>query len=129
MIECLILGDSIAVGVGSYRPECITVAHVGITSRAYVSRYGSFPDAQSVVISLGSNDGNVSIIKDITTLRMGITAKKVYWLLSANNKKAADEVRAVAKAFGDFIIRVDSVWNDGVHPSGRGYAQLAAEAD
>ena len=37
MIECLVLGDSIATGVGGARPECVTSARVGITSATYVN--------------------------------------------------------------------------------------------
>jgi len=32
MIECLILGDSIAVGIGQMRPECVVQAKSGINS-------------------------------------------------------------------------------------------------
>ena len=36
-MTCLIIGDSLAVGVGEFRPECDTVAKVGITSQTYLA--------------------------------------------------------------------------------------------
>jgi len=37
MIECLILGDSIAVGIGQMRPECVVQAKSGINSEDYAN--------------------------------------------------------------------------------------------
>jgi lysophospholipase L1-like esterase len=60
MLECLILGDSLAVGVGQARTECVTRAKSGINSYDYVNRYllhtKGDAQAKSVIISLGSND-------------------------------------------------------------------------
>ena len=39
MLECLILGDSLAVGVGQVRTECVTRAKSGINSYNYVNRH------------------------------------------------------------------------------------------
>ena len=39
MLECLILGDSLAVGVGQVRSECVTRAKSGINSYNYVNRH------------------------------------------------------------------------------------------
>lgn len=39
MLECLILGDSIAVGTHQARPECAVYARGGINSRDFVNRY------------------------------------------------------------------------------------------
>ena len=126
MIECLIIGDSIAVGVGMHRPECETVAKVGITTNAFIGKFSTLPEAKTVVISVGSNDGGATSTHDLEVLRMGVSANRVFWLLSANDAHAAATVRAVAKSFGDFTISVGSVRNDGVHPYPKGYARLAA---
>jgi lysophospholipase L1-like esterase len=60
MLECLILGDSLAVGVGQVRTECVTHAKSGINSYDYVNRYllhtKGDTQAKHVIISLGSND-------------------------------------------------------------------------
>jgi len=45
-----------AVGVGEARPECMTVAEVGITSEEFAYSYRGAPDAMRVIVSLGSND-------------------------------------------------------------------------
>jgi hypothetical protein len=57
LLECLVLGDSIAVGLGQARPECAVVAVSGITSERYVLTLHARPRARTVVISLGVNDG------------------------------------------------------------------------
>jgi len=57
MLECLILGDSIAVGVAQFRPECVAYAKGGINSRQWVNSYiTKNRSANTVIISLGSND-------------------------------------------------------------------------
>lgn len=123
MIECLVLGDSIAVGVGQYRPECAVVARVGISSRTYVNTY-SVKDARTTIISLGSNDGAVEYRKELEGLREGLHGR-VVWLLSANNTNAAEMARAIAVQNGDAYISVSSVPNDGLHPTSKGYKMLA----
>ena len=51
MLECLILGDSIAVGVHKARPECVAYVKSGINSRDYVNKYiGKDLAAQTVII-------------------------------------------------------------------------------
>ena len=64
MIECLILGDSIAVGIGQHRPDCAVIAKVGITSQNWLKNYNNHPTFNKpykvVTISLGSNDFKAS---------------------------------------------------------------------
>jgi hypothetical protein len=65
MIECLILGDSIAVGVSQLRPECIVQAQSGINSEDYANglfRHFELIHAKKTIISLGSNDAHVSLM-------------------------------------------------------------------
>jgi hypothetical protein len=59
MIDCLILGDSIAVGTYSAKPECEVHAQVGINSRNFNKKYKNDFAAKIVAISLGSNDGTI----------------------------------------------------------------------
>ena len=59
MIECMIIGDSIAVGVALQRPECVTYSKSGWTSQRWVRDYldtAKSKPAEVVVISLGAND-------------------------------------------------------------------------
>ena len=48
--NCVIMGDSIAVGVGMYRPDCATVARSGITSARYIAAMLTPQDANTIAI-------------------------------------------------------------------------------
>ena len=57
MLECLIVGDSIAVGVSQVRPECQSIAKSGINSRDWNNKHlHKLKPARTLVISLGAND-------------------------------------------------------------------------
>ena len=127
MLECLILGDSIAVGIQQQRPECKSYAQVGINSRAYNKKFNTRKlDADTVVISLGSNDyDGINTVEELTKLRKKIKAKKVFWILPANNLQMAEHVETVGYIHGDILIRIPYLSKDGVHPSGAGYDRIA----
>ncbi len=121
MLDCLILGDSIAVGVGMARPECMTVAEVGITSEEFAFSYRGPPEATRVVIvSLGSNDKRDSS-DALTYLRQHINGR-VIWILPARRYQQG-AVRKMAQQFGDKLVTIPSVRRDGVHPAD--YRRLA----
>lgn len=122
MIDCLILGDSIAVGVAQYRPECRVEARVGVSAAAFVATVTS---ANTVIISLGSNDG-ADPTAALIRLRDRIDARRVIWIVPAI--RWADHVRRVADLYGDTTLIV-MAGPDGVHPSSyRALAQLTQEA-
>ena len=127
MIECLLLGDSIAVGVAQYRPECEVHAKVGINSRNYVDRNITKDlAAKTVIISLGSNDSkNMKTLEELLTLREIVEAKRVYWIVPAVNAKAQEAVKIVADKFGDKILIIPQLSKDKVHPTTNGYKELA----
>ena len=58
MLECLIVGDSIAVGTATARPECVAYAKGGINSYQWLNKNIDKTPliAKTVIISLGSND-------------------------------------------------------------------------
>lgn len=120
MLECLILGDSIAVGVGMARPECMTVAEVGITSDDFAFTYRGPPGAMRVIVSLGSNDKRDSS-DALEYLRQHINGR-VIWILPARRYQQAS-VRKMAQRFGDKMVVIPSVRRDGVHPAD--YRRLA----
>jgi len=132
MLECLILGDSLAVGVGQVRTECVTRAKSGINSYDYVNRHilhtqGS-TQARTVIISLGSNDTkNINTFEELDTLRQLVTADRVYWILPANKKDKQEAVWAVANKYHDAVIntRNHDISPDGVHPTSKGYKSIA----
>ena len=126
MIDCLILGDSIAVGVSKNRPECDVIAKSGITSPNFVKAHITKNlSADTVVISLGSNDAGVNTLQALTKLRKTIRAKSVYWILPARFTDAQYAVEYVALKNGDTIVRIPDVSADGIHPTSRGYKRLA----
>jgi lysophospholipase L1-like esterase len=127
MLDCLILGDSIAVGVGQFRPECEVHAKVGINSRNWVDRNITKDlAAKTVVISLGSNDPkNMKTLKELFTLRQVVEAKRVYWIVPAVNAEAQEAVKIVADKFEDKILFIPQLSKDKIHPTANGYKELA----
>lgn len=131
MIDCLIVGDSIAVGVSQYRKECVSVAKVGITSKAWnKENLNKLEPARTLIISLGANDyEGINTEANVRKLRIKAQADKVFWLLPSNVLKPTQvkAVETVAKEFGDIIIpRPEAdISKDRVHPTQKGYQKLA----
>lgn len=123
MLECLILGDSIAVGIAQQRPECVADARVG---RASPAQRLHRERARVVIVSLGSNDGRaVPTARHLRRLRAALRTGHVIWVVPAL-PAAARTVREVARHYGDATVSVAPVVGpDGVHPSGIGYERLA----
>jgi lysophospholipase L1-like esterase len=134
MIDCLIIGDSIAVGTKAMRPDCVAIAKGGINSNQWRKQYldgdqGSLPLAETLIISLGSNDHKgVNTKSEIARIRTEVTAKRVYWILPAIKPEVQAAVREVADGFGDIVLEIKGLSTDGVHPTGQGYKQIAKEA-
>lgn len=130
MLECLVLGDSIASGVGQARPECETVARVGITSGTYVNELLPLAPhaARTAVISLGVNDdGSVDTIDNLRQVRGALQVSGAVWLLPGLKDNVRAAIRTVAAEFGDRLIDTRSqVGPDHLHPTGAGYRAIAA---
>ena len=127
MYECLIMGDSIAVGVAMYRPECVVIAEKGITSKSWVNRRGDMEfSAGTVIISLGSNDyKGIDTKKELRKIRLATRAKRVYWILPANKITIQELVKEVALEYNDIVLPITNLSPDGIHPTGQGYKELA----
>jgi hypothetical protein len=126
MLECLILGDSIGVGVAQHRPECVVKATVGINSRVWNQTHPDQHMASTVIISLGSNDyRELKTLDELIKIRNRITADKVFWIVPVNSKIAREAVEAVVYKFKDRLITINNVSKDGIHPTTYGYKQLA----
>ena len=127
MIECLIVGDSIAVGTAHFRPECAVMAKSGINSRDWNERY--FHDqlqSDTVIISLGSNDlKTLNTFKEVILLRSRVKARRVFWILPANKPQKVELIRMVAAEYKDTVLSIPNVSPDHVHPSPQGYKKLA----
>jgi hypothetical protein len=126
LIECLILGDSIARGIAMHRPECVTLAQTGITSRDWNDTYSrQVKPAGTTIISLGSNDyDRLNTEVELVALRTRVKSGAVYWIVPANKPAKQSIVKKIAREFGDVFVTIPEVSKDGVHPTVRGYRQL-----
>ena len=135
MIDCMIVGDSIAVGTHNVRTECAEYATGGLNTWQWNKKYRDANlTARSVIISLGTNDHQyIKTRKELEAMRARVNADHVYWVLPyGNNPKSGvtietiqSTVTAVARAHGDTIVPFTRVQKDGIHPSWAGYKQIA----
>jgi lysophospholipase L1-like esterase len=134
MLDCLILGDSLAVGVGQIRKECVTYAKSGINSYDYVNRFilntNGTNTAKHVIISLGSNDTkNIETFEELDTLRQMVKADKVWWILPNIKETKRRAVWDVAQKYNDMVIDARGYDRspDHVHPTYTGYKEIAKD--
>ena len=128
MLECLIVGDSIAVGTANVRQECVSYSKGGINSWQWVNKNVSkLPlQAKTVIISLGSNDHKgVKTEQELRTIREMTKADRVFWIMPAIKPDIQAIVKRVAEENGDTILPITRLQTDGVHPSWAGYKELA----
>jgi lysophospholipase L1-like esterase len=127
MLECLIVGDSIAVGTAHFRPECAVMAKSGINSQDWNKKH--FHDqvkSDTVIISLGSNDlKTLHTFKEVIALRQRVQASRVFWILPANKPEKAELIRMVAESYHDTVLPINKLSKDRVHPTMQGYRELA----
>lgn len=134
MLECIILGDSIAVGTQLIYNECTLYGKNGINTYQWNRVYPSISqNAKVAVISLGTNDyRGLNTKEELKTVRKKITAEKVYWILPFGNNKSSgisvsdlqNAVREVAGSNSDTVVEIESISFDGVHPSNEGYRKI-----
>lgn len=133
MLDCLIIGDSIAVGVSQVRKECAAIVKSGINSKVWNEKHLDkivAARAKTLIISLGANDyKGINTEENIRLLRNLANADKVFWLLPSQKLKPSqvEAVKKVAQQFGDTVIpRPETdISADGVHPTYKGYKILA----
>ena len=127
MIECLILGDSIAQGISNIRKECTAYVKSGINSRNWNNRnIVKNLSANTVIISLGTNDPDtVNSFKELLLLRQLVYAKKVMWVMPPIKPSVQDIVKIIANSYGDVILEIPELSKDKIHPTADGYQQLA----
>jgi lysophospholipase L1-like esterase len=130
MLECLIMGDSIAVGTAQVRQECVSYSKGGINSYQWLNtNVGKSPYiAKTVIISLGSNDHkHVKTDTELRTIRELTKADRVYWILPANKKDISDIVFKIANEYHDRVVKIADLSKDGVHPTGKGYKMISEQ--
>lgn len=138
MLECLIVGDSIAVGTKMFMPQCADYAKGGINTWQFNKMYKDKDlTAGTVIISLGSNDHRgVKTHEGLLELRQRVTASRVFWVLPAGNLPAGGVsikdiqkiVSDIAEQYGDIVLPITSLQPDGIHPSWAGYRVIAERA-
>lgn len=128
-MDCVFIGDSIALGVASGMPQCRREAIVGISSGAWLGYFMHKVGAGLTVISLGANDGPAAGTEsNLLAIREKVREGKVIWLLPARPQTARDAVAAVAAAHGDRVLdTAPYAGPDGLHPTRQGVKALAAE--
>lgn len=138
MLECVILGDSIAVGLSKPMSECVAYAKSGINTWQFNKQYPGEVFSEYVIISLGSNDHKyIKTRGELEKLRRRILAtQQVVWVLPSGNLKAGgvdiqtvrQTIMDIATKNGDRVIGLAAqhVAADGIHPLGKGYQFLAS---
>jgi lysophospholipase L1-like esterase len=127
MLDCLIMGDSIAVGTQMFDKQCSVIAKGGINSYQWVNKnIDKAPyQAKTVIISLGTNDHKyVKTESELQTIRKLTKADRVYWILPAIKPDIQDIVRKVAAEYGDTVLPISSLQPDKIHPSWAGYKDI-----
>lgn len=136
MLECLIIGDSIAVGTSYYRKECVSYSKGGWNSwqwnKDYLAKASAQP-AKTIIISLGANDHKgVKTEAELRKMRESIKGDRVFWISPGKERKPIpqDAIERIAKEYGDTILlRPEKhISPDGIHPTGTGYKVLAEQA-
>jgi lysophospholipase L1-like esterase len=129
MLECLLLGDSIAVGLYHHVAPCESLSKGGWNTWQWNRDYLKYDlTAQTVIISLGSNDHKgIKTQAELEQLRAKVTAGRVFWILPAIKPEVQRIVKVIAALHGDTVVPIDRLQPDGVHPSWAGYKQLAKD--
>ena len=135
MIDCIVLGDSIAVGTAMYRPDCISYSRGGWNSwqrnRDYLS-VASNSHYETVIISLGANDhAGVKTESELRKMRESVKGRRVFWIDPGEDRKPIphEAIAKIAKEYGDTIIPrpKNNMSADGIHPTGLGYKEIAKQ--
>jgi lysophospholipase L1-like esterase len=127
MIDCLILGDSIAVGLHQQIPQCESLSKGGWNTWQWNRDYLKHDlTAQTVIISLGSNDHkHIRTQQELEKLRSRVQAHRVFWILPAIKPDIQEIVKKVAAQHGDTVVPITRLQTDKIHPSWAGYKELA----
>lgn len=135
MIDCIVLGDSIAVGTQLQRNECVSYAKGGVNSWQWNKLYSDKDlTANTVIISLGTNDHKfVKTEKELLAMREKVNGKKVFWILPVGNSPESGVtlndiqtiIKNIAIKYNDIVLPITRIQSDGIHPSWAGYKELA----
>lgn len=135
MIDCMIVGDSIAVGVAMARPDCVSYSRGGWNSWQWNKDYLSVASTRTpktLIISLGANDHKgVKTEQELRKMRSNIKADRVFWISPGTERKPIPQeaIEKIAKEYGDTVLPrpTNHMSADGIHPTGRGYKILGEQ--
>jgi hypothetical protein len=125
MLECLIIGDSIASGIASVKHECIRLTEIAIKSETWYKKNHNRPlfDMESyryVVISLGTNDPETANTRtNLIKIRQQLHTDRVIWILPNGVVRSEQKkvVESVATSYNDLVLDIkDKVGKDNIHP-------------
>ena len=129
-MSCLILGDSIALGLaaalGVNGTVCTVAARVGATSVELPRQIAQArPRGGNVILSVGTNDApRVDLEANLAGARMALGRARVTWLLPYR-RRSAYAITRIAFRFGDAVIDLAALPSrDHIHPAS--YNALAA---
>lgn len=132
MLDCLILGDSIAVGTQMFKQECVSYSQGGISTPGWLKKFGQNNlSSEVVIISLGTNDSDPYPTLDrLMEVRAKVNAQRVYWIAPNPEKRPSkrQDVYRVAQQFQDVVLTTDRWQADKIHPSWSGYKDIAQAA-
>jgi hypothetical protein len=126
MLDCLILGDSIAKGISDIRKECVAYVQSGINSRDWNDRFvKKIVPAKTTIISLGSNDyKNLNTEIELVALRSFVNSDHIFWIVPAIKPEKQELVKKIARYYGDTFVIIPELSQDKIHPTYNGYKQL-----
>ncbi len=135
MLECIIIGDSIAVGVAMVRKECVSYSRGGWNSWQWNKDYlhlAMTKPYETVIISLGANDHKgVKTESELRKMRENIQGKRVFWISPGMDRKpiAQTAIEKIAKEYGDVVLPrpQDHMSTDKIHPTVKGYKILGEQ--
>lgn len=134
MLECIVLGDSIAVGTHQFAKECQLVGKSGINTWQWNKMYPTVDlTAGVVIISLGTNDHKyVKTTEELEKMRARVNSQRVFWVLPAGTAAASElpieklqaMVISIALQNNDTVLPIRGLQADGIHPSWSGYKDI-----
>lgn len=125
-----VIGDSIAVGVGGRIESSLTFANVGDNSSQILDKVQSntnLANAVNTILSVGSNDGNQTLLaSNLNKIRTALGKSNFIWLLPYASETNAT-VKTFASSKGDKYIDLTKYpSNDKIHP--KDYSVVANDA-
>lgn len=129
MLECIVLGDSIAAGTARQMPDCTSYSVGGYSSWQWNQRYRGYGlKAHTVIISLGTNDTKqIPTRQELEYMRSRVDAEVVYWIMPPIKPEKQKIVMEFAREYGDIVLPInrDLLSSDRIHPTPDGYRDLA----